>query len=211
MYTLFTYYRKLISSSKLGVFRAIAITACLVLGASMASAATVNVDGDGNVISIDNLEIVNQLEEVNVYNVEFVVDSADNLYGPGYTFDFASEEDTALALNATMQALNDEFSTPSAAGPDGTDQFFIADEYDASSEIPVVASLGGENILGAWDKCDVDCLFGVALLQADTDFTYAVYTAVPVPAAVWLFGSALGLLGIARRRIMMYVTRQSPR
>lgn len=26
---------------------------------------------------------------------------------------------------------------------------------------------------------------------------------VPVPAAVWLFGSALGLLGIARRRIMM--------
>ena len=26
------------------------------------------------------------------------------------------------------------------------------------------------------------------------------YTLVPVPAAVWLFGSALGLLGIARRR-----------
>jgi len=24
---------------------------------------------------------------------------------------------------------------------------------------------------------------------------------VPVPAAVWLFGSALGLLGVARRRM----------
>jgi len=26
------------------------------------------------------------------------------------------------------------------------------------------------------------------------------YTLVPVPAAVWLFGSALGILGVARRR-----------
>lgn len=28
-----------------------------------------------------------------------------------------------------------------------------------------------------------------------------VFTVVPVPAAVWLFGSALGLLGWARRRV----------
>ena len=26
------------------------------------------------------------------------------------------------------------------------------------------------------------------------------YSVVPVPAAVWLFGSALGILGVARRR-----------
>ena len=29
-----------------------------------------------------------------------------------------------------------------------------------------------------------------------------VFAPIPVPAAVWLFGSALGLLGVARRRIM---------
>jgi hypothetical protein len=31
------------------------------------------------------------------------------------------------------------------------------------------------------------------------DFTFNV-AVVPVPAAVWLFGSALGLMGLARRR-----------
>jgi hypothetical protein len=29
----------------------------------------------------------------------------------------------------------------------------------------------------------------------------AASTVIPVPAAVWLFGSALGLLGVARRKL----------
>lgn len=39
---------------------------------------------------------------------------------------------------------------------------------------------------------------GINILNAGTN--YLTFSVVPVPAAVWLFGSALGLLGVARRR-----------
>ncbi len=39
---------------------------------------------------------------------------------------------------------------------------------------------------------------GIATSAAGTN--YLTFNVVPVPAAVWLFGSALGLLGVARRR-----------
>jgi hypothetical protein len=39
---------------------------------------------------------------------------------------------------------------------------------------------------------------GIPLANAGTN--YLTFSTVPVPAAVWLFGSALGLLGVARRR-----------
>jgi len=35
---------------------------------------------------------------------------------------------------------------------------------------------------------------------ADQTVSYAVFTAVPIPAAVWLFGSALGVLGWIQRK-----------
>lgn len=36
---------------------------------------------------------------------------------------------------------------------------------------------------------------------ANNSFVYATLNSVPVPAAVWLMGSALGLLGLARRKV----------
>ena len=39
---------------------------------------------------------------------------------------------------------------------------------------------------------------GIPIGSANTN--YLTFSVVPVPAAVWMFGSALGLLGIARRR-----------
>jgi hypothetical protein len=35
--------------------------------------------------------------------------------------------------------------------------------------------------------------------SGSSGYTYT-FSVVPVPAAVWLFGSALGLLGVARRQ-----------
>ena len=42
----------------------------------------------------------------------------------------------------------------------------------------------------------------MALSEANTQYQYyeLVYTVIPVPAAVWLMGSALGLLGWVRRK-----------
>ncbi|MEO7387544.1 MAG: PEP-CTERM sorting domain-containing protein, partial [Gammaproteobacteria bacterium] len=43
-----------------------------------------------------------------------------------------------------------------------------------------------------------------ALSESTTSSSYQrmtfTFAPVPVPAAVWLFGSALGLMGVARRR-----------
>jgi hypothetical protein len=58
-------------------------------------------------------------------------------------------------------------------------------------------------MLGQWDPCDTNCVpGGAAVLQFDQNFTYAKFTpaVIPVPAAAWLFGSALGMLGWHRRR-----------
>jgi hypothetical protein len=42
---------------------------------------------------------------------------------------------------------------------------------------------------------------GIATTAAGTNYlTFSVPAVVPVPAAVWLFGSAMGLLAVARRR-----------
>jgi hypothetical protein len=129
-----------------------------------AQAVTVILDGN-NVIRIENLPVTNQLEEVTVYNVDFVFDSGIGVYGSNFDFTFTQEEDAVLALKATMDALNANNPTPTGAGPVGTDQFFIGVEFDDTSQVPVIAALGGENILGLWDQCDTDCIGGAAVPQ----------------------------------------------
>ena len=48
-------------------------------------------------------------------------------------------------------------------------------------------------IFRGWDSSDATRIDGIIYNQASVNV-------VPVPAAVWLFGSALGLLGRMRRR-----------
>lgn len=76
----------------------------------------------------------------------------------------------------------------------------MADGTTASPPAQFSALVSGQNLVlrvrkARDDLFDPNKATSTAWLQMN--FNYSV---VPVPAAVWLFGSALGLLGIARRR-----------
>ena len=60
--------------------------------------------------------------------------------------------------------------------------------YDLWTIVSDNTGIGGQLILSN----------GIATTAAGTH--YMTFNVVPVPAAVWLFGSALGLMGVARRR-----------
>jgi hypothetical protein len=113
------------------------------------------------------------------------------------------DEDAMLARISVDDALNLHNPLPTGAGPLNDSQYFIG----AFKEEETMVAVGGEffNVPGGvdeWNWCDADCLpFGVKVLDPAERFTYASFTPIPVPAAVWLFGSGLlGLVGISRRK-----------
>lgn len=82
------------------------------------------------------------------------------------------------------------------------------------SAIPGIVTLGGDDVSPAgtagvvqasWYLTDTASLVGNTLTMESSDWdpdldgVQLIFTAVPVPAAVWLFGSALGLVGWIRR------------
>lgn len=70
----------------------------------------------------------------------------------------------------------------------------------ADYNLPVASFGGGSLVLQSDDWFNIDdgdCDNTMACDSAGTQITFSV---VPVPAAVWLFGSALGMLGWIRRR-----------
>ena len=186
---------------------------------SSAQAATVVLDGT-NVTGIMNLGITNKANELIFYDVGFVFGSANDVYdgpGSGPTLPFLNEEDAFLAQKAVRDFLNDEVSpVPTGAGTTGDNQFFIGTEYDDSSSAPLMVSLGLEYFSspqGQWLECITQpCVLdnlglGIGIMLAQDSYTYATFTEiegippVPIPAAAWLFGSALiGIVGISRRR-----------
>jgi len=109
-----------------------------------------------------------------------------------------------LAIN---DALDDNDPVPSSAGDPSQDIYYIGVEAETEGPAGLIAALGGE-FLGApgWEACQPpNCIAGAAVLEADLQLTYADFTeasaVVPVPAAVWLFGSGLlGLVGLSRRK-----------
>lgn len=75
----------------------------------------------------------------------------------------------------------------------------LADGITPSNSANLSATVTGSNLVISVRKAltTTDTAGTKSWLQLNFNYTTA---AVPVPAAVWLFGSALGILGIARRR-----------
>jgi hypothetical protein len=81
-----------------------------------------------------------------------------------------------------------------------TSQVFIDDNY-ATSTAGYQANTYDNGFVTLWGA-DTDALIdsGPSFTTGTTFGTDLVFQVVPVPAAVWLFGSSLGLLGWMRRR-----------
>ena len=143
--------------------------------------------GDTNAAGILNLDV-----EGVPYDVELIFEFAADIFTVPLTFE--AEQDAlaaSIAVSAALNTLPDvttvgdqrnfydipfEFELGGGYAVRSAEFFEIADGWQAIMDAGFVSSPG----LSSW-----------------ADFTPAV---VPVPAAVWLFGSALGLLGWLRRK-----------
>jgi hypothetical protein len=145
------------------------------------------VDENGNVTRIENLPVVDETTgDTTIYNVRFVNDLANNVYGDPLTVDFPTpvrDEDIFGALKAVTDVLNAEDSIPLGASAQGTGQFFIY----YKEILRTIVAVGGENIAGVWDQCETECTDGVALLDAGFELTWANFQKVAAPGVVQVF------------------------
>lgn len=163
-------------------------------------AATVVTDSEGVAIGILNLEVEGFALP---FNVNFEPGERQDIYGSELDYDFTSVEAAAAAVDAINAALNDSPDQPREVGdPDGVnnDTGFYGIGYETVFDGLATAWLGGFYSVRAsgWISDLANNPFGGS--ATDTPIMWADFTVVPVPAAVWLFGSALGLLGWVRKR-----------
>ena len=167
----------------------------LFIGGSVANAAVVNFTIDG---------IVNSADAGNVFNL-----SAGNTISASGSFD-----DSVLSGGDTGTVLFDMSSGNSLSLSFGTMTFQASDDIDYASGNPFITLNAGS--LTAFDfAANVGTLGYLTSFELNVDaeddsynFVNATWTGitidsttVPVPAAVWLFGSGLlGLVGFARRK-----------
>ena len=73
-------------------------------------------------------------------------------------------------------------------------------DFDAFVINFTALAAGPANVVIFDDQFDLVWVEAVSLRTIPVTYTQADVSVIPVPAAAWLFGSALGLLGAARRR-----------
>ena len=165
-------------------------TAGLLLLATTANAATLVYSSPGVVTGIAALDVGGAF-----YDVDFGVDQIPQFqtFGGDEVF-WTTVGDAQVAAAAVATALSGE----SSVNNDHSASFTI--NYEGSS-------FGARNVLyefavTTWEETfsDVNNLTMLNFYNGTTAHTAWSVAAVPVPAAVWLFGSALAGLGWLRRK-----------
>jgi hypothetical protein len=184
--------------------------ALLFLSMSSVNAATLNVGG-GNLLGASGINVGGTL-----YNVEFLNDTCITIFdGCDSTLDFAFNT-SATALEAATALLVQVFLNTGAgdfaARPDLT--FGCSDPDRCHSWVPYAFNPGGDPLV--WQATNNggagagQLVSGPITAAANTAnstllvfarFTIAPISPVPIPAAIWLFGTALiGLVGFGKRK-----------
>jgi hypothetical protein len=114
----------------------------------------------------------------------------------------------AVESNATANGAG---NGSGIAGPTSGDAYFGANTWltNLGGGLPFNNTAGVDTPLGFWQLGTSDGSDAVATpfdgswtLSSNGTLTYSAVSAVPVPAAVWLFGSGLvGMIGVARRKL----------
>ena len=192
-----------------------------IFAATVSHAATVTFDGN-TATSISGLEIdgetydVNFLNEPWIYASEFLFDYSDIQPWYGQCADFYDCLENAGQLSqptlnavanviATLNEANVQFVGPSAA--QGSTFFNLPSQNSFEGTIDYVQV---DNVDGVWQIQAGGCYSssgipisgvqcGYTPVFDDSIVTFSP-TMVPIPAAVWLFGSALAGLGWMRRK-----------
>ena len=115
------------------------------------------------------------------------------------TYSFTYGEFTIDDTNSTLDNYDigtvgvNPFTTTATAPFSIGDDALIA-TYDADSSVYLLIYEGGLNLIQANETCDGTC-------QAVAAGSWTRTSVIPVPAAIWLFGSGfIGLIGVARRK-----------
>lgn len=184
--------------------------ACLISG--QVNSAILNVDSSGNLLGASNVSFDGEL-----YNVDFLDGSCFSLFdGCDMNSDFAFQS-SQIAQNALGVLLTQVF-LDTASGAFDTNPALTngCEDADTCRVVTPFVALGNDVLLvGVTNTADgpgqMDAVVTGLFIRSsgsgpipDSSETFAVWTSVsevPVPAAIWLFGTALiGLVGFSKRR-----------
>ena len=171
----------------------IGATALLFSTSGVALAATVGFSPDPKVVGLS------ETFDVDIVGTDFIAPLAGGTFDLG--FDSAKLQINSVTINTAIYDFfpdGGELLSPGLWGTVGFDTFFTAPTGNMTiATINLTALMEGSSQLVILNSA----FFDDGTDQLNPTLLPGTVSSVPVPAAVWLFGSGLlGLLGIARRK-----------
>lgn len=176
-----------------------------------AQAATLNLDSGGNLLGASGIEVGGSHYDVSFGNgicADFWPRCGD--ITPEFTFQTASDAmAAATALITALFSANNAFdATPTLTnGCNDSSACYIITPYALDGDMETVFAYNAVNLSGGGSDTVIMASIGT-YTPTNPDATYARWSVsvspVPVPAAVWLFGTALvGLPAFGKRRKLL--------